>query len=179
MRSGGGKQVIATATRNPKAPGGTAAAPRATIQPPPAVRLNEVMTHPAVAGSTGGDLLPDRLDTWIELYNAGPRAVDLLGWRLVSVGQGITQTYTITTTVTLLRGEHLVMYESQTGLDLSPAGGALQLWTRQGRLGDAVRLPALPPGASYSRDTLGQWHADWPPSPGATNVRPAAVPRKN
>jgi hypothetical protein len=38
---------------------------------------------------------------------------------------------------------------------------------------DAVAFGQLAANASYSRDELGTWHSDWPPSPGAANQPPA------
>jgi hypothetical protein len=61
------------------------------------------------------------------------------------------------------------LHSRTTGLALEDSGDAVRLLDPDGTVLDAVAFGELAPNASYSRDEVGVWHADWPPSPGLPN----------
>jgi hypothetical protein len=80
--------------------------------------------------------------------------------------------YIITGTVVISPGSFIMLSRQETGLILPDAGGQLRLLQPDSTVVDVVTFGPLPPDASYSRDETGQWHADWPPSPGGPNMPP-------
>jgi hypothetical protein len=154
-------------TATPVPPTATPEPPTATPEPTPVkqlVLINEILSVP---GETDwdGDGVPSVSDEWIELLNAGDRNVNLAGWTLVS-GQ---QAYVLPGGLVLKPNGILVLYQKQTGIVLGDDGGQIQLLGPKGRVRDSAIFGPLGPDASYSRDALGVWHADWPPSPGRPN----------
>ena len=132
------------------------------------MRLNEVLPAPGTV-DWDEDGSADEQDEWIELYNAGPDAFDLNGWFLDDKKEGSKPHQIITGTV-LLPGEFAVFYRQQTGIILDDDGDEVRLIDPDGTVVDVVILDAFDPEASCSRDGDGDWHADWPPSPGALNL---------
>jgi hypothetical protein len=149
--------------------------PTATATPPSGgVRLNEVLPAPGTV-DWDGDGAANELDEWIELYNAGSEPVDLSGW-LLDDGEEGSEPYPIVSGTVLLPGELAVFYRQQTGITLDDDGDQVRLSDADGTAVDAVILDALAGDASYSRDEAGDWHADWPPSPGALNLPSKTTP---
>lgn len=64
--------------------------------------------------------------------------------------------------------QFLVFYGAQLGLSLN-GGGEVRLRDATGQIVDRVKYDAISDARSYSRDASGDWHTDWPPSPGAPN----------
>jgi hypothetical protein len=168
-----------TATPEPTLPPTPTPEPTLTPTPTPeptperiGVRLNEILPAPA-AVDWGRDGTADELDEWIELYNAGPIAVDLGGWLLDSSESNAARDnmpYVIPEGTILWPGEFLIFYRQQTGILLQDEGGELRLRIPSGMLVETVTFGQLAADASYSRDDGGEWHTDWPPSPGSTNL---------
>jgi hypothetical protein len=48
----------------------------------------------------------------------------------------------------------------------------VRLLDKKGISVSRVMVPELATDASYSLDDAGQWHEDWPPSPGQVNAPP-------
>lgn len=105
-------------------------------------------------------------DQWIEVANLSQGALDIGGWSLDNNGNG-NFAFPIGT---VLQPEQIaVFYGSQTGLNLSDETDQVRLKDAKGRLIDRVKYERLPNDASTSRDAVGNWHTDWPPSPGTPN----------
>jgi hypothetical protein len=100
--------------------------------------------------------------------------VDLGGWSL-DTGRGRGRAYRIPRGTLLRPGAYLVLYRAQTGLALDDTNGQVRLLDAAGRLVDSVTYGALPADRSISRDALGLWHTDRPPSPGAANLLPTTT----
>jgi hypothetical protein len=157
-----------TATTEPAEPTAT---PTLTPTPEPVtntVRLNEVMPVPAQDG------IVDELEEWIELYNAGSSVIDLSGWFLDD-GAGGSDPYQIHEGATLAPGAFILFHGRITNIALDDTGDEVRLLNPDGEVTSAVTFGRLAPNASYSRDEIGNWHADWSPSPGAPNHPPTAV----
>lgn len=141
--------------------------PTETPEPTPVlarVLINELLPVPS-AMDWDGDGTAGEIDEWIELVNIGDRAVKLGGWSIV----GGERAYVLPEGFVLESGEFLVLFRTQTGFVLDDSGGKIQLLDRQAKVRDDASYPALQADASYSRDKLGVWHLDWPPSPGRPN----------
>ena len=149
--------------------------PTPTPEPTPeriGVRLNEILPAPA-AVDWDRDGTADELDEWIELYNAGPIAVDLGGWLLHSSENNTPREnapYVIPAGTILQPGEFVIFYRHQTGILLQDEGGELRLRIPSGMWVETITFGQLTADASYSRDDGGEWHTGWPPSPGSTNL---------
>jgi hypothetical protein len=152
------------------------ATPEPTVVPPtptppftPAgVGINEILPVPAPV-DVDGDGVPDELDEWIELYNAGSTAVSLGGW-LLDDGEGGSAPYQIPEAVVLQPGAFAVFGGQETRIVLDDSGDTVRLSASEGTVVDAVTFGPLAPNASYSRGEDGTWHTDWPPSPGRPNL---------
>ena len=142
--------------------------------PPPVVYLNEVLPAPA-AVDWDEDGTADDLDEWIELYNAGTTAIDLGGWSLDD-GVDDTAPYLIPEGTVLEPGTFVVFYRQETGIVLEDGGGEVRLIGSDGAVMDSVVFGALAADSSYSRDEAGDWHYDWPPSPGEPNLPSQPTP---
>ena len=138
--------------------------PTATPSPTatqPIVWINEIyVPDPQIQGE----------DEWVELYNADGDQVDLDGWVLQA---GETLSHSLSIGSLLPPGAFVVLYGQQTGLSLEDAGGELRLIRPDATLADIVQYPPISPTHSYSRDSAGVWHTDWPPSPGEPNAPPS------
>lgn len=103
------------------------------------VVLNEVMADPAQDWSpTDGNEAYDSLDDeWLEVYNTGPAAVDLAGWRLSdAVGEWRYQFQGV-----LAAGAHLVVYGNEA-YDWEEANGFPKSGLSLNNSGDTVTLTA-------------------------------------
>jgi hypothetical protein len=145
--------------------------PTPTPEPgPSSVFINEVLPVPAQDG------IIDELDEWIELHNAGTGAVDLSGWFLDD-GEGDSEPYRMVDGLVLQPGAFLVLHGRTTGLVLNDSGDTVRLLNPDGVVVDAVAFDELAQNANQSRDELGGWHDDWPPSPGEPNQPPPLIRR--
>jgi hypothetical protein len=138
-----------------------------TTEPPPRVRLNEVLPEPR-AIDWDGDGYADDEDEWIELYNAERRAVDLGGW-LLDNGKGWSAPYEIPHGTVLEGGGYLVLYRSATGIVLEDGGDRVRLLTPRGVVVDKVAFGWVGPDSSYARGRDGAWQIYRSPSPGKPN----------
>jgi hypothetical protein len=111
-------------------------------------------------------------DEWIELYNGSGSSVNIGGWSLDS-GRSGGRSYRIPRGTVLRPGAYLLLYSSRTGLALDDANGQVRLLDAARRVVDSVVYGPLPADGSVSRDELGVWHTDLPPSPGAASLSPA------
>jgi len=121
----------------------------------------------------------NKQDQWIEVWNTLTRTVDVGGWILDTGGNSAIR-YRIPAKTNLQPGAFLVLFRRQSGLELDDSGGTVRLLDPSGVLLDSATYVHLGPDASYSRDTSGNWHSDWPPSPGRPNLAPlpALSPRR-
>jgi len=106
---------------------------------------------------------------WIELYNRGPVPVGLGGWTLAAQDPAGAPRYQLPGGTMIPAGGYLVFYGSQTGITLTGRGSRLTLIDQLGRQVDSVVIGTISPGDSYSRDSSGAWHGNWPPTPGRPN----------
>ena len=132
------------------------------------VRLNEIMTAPGTV-DWNDDGLNDEGDVWIELANTARKSLEIGGWSLV-LGTQDDESYEFPPGTSLASDAYLILYQSQSSIDLAIEGGTLRLVDAEGEVVDTVVYPALPADISYSRDRVGRWHDDWPASPGAPNL---------
>jgi hypothetical protein len=162
------KAPRATAVQKPRPPVAPAKPAPSAIPAPalPAFRLNEVLTIPADVNAAGD------ARQWVELFNGYDRPLALRGWSLTAGSGANLQIFALPDGLVMQPGEYLVLGSRLTGLSLQPGGDVLRLVGPAGQPADAVIVPALDPGDSYSRDREGAWHDDWAPSPGSLNMRP-------
>jgi len=137
------------------------------------VRLNEILPVPGTTDWDGNGIANGR-DEWVELYNAGLRAVDLSGWFLEDVGSeanGVHQSllYRIPAATVLEPDEFLVLYRQKTGIALGDGGGEVKLINPKRKVVDSVVFGEIAPDASYSRSEDGAWYISNRPSPGWPN----------
>lgn len=149
--------------------------PTPTVLPVGAGLFNEILTNPKNV-DWDGDGTAGPLDEWIELYNPSRRPVDLSGWRISLSGVRGIAYYEFPKGTRIAAGGYLVLYYKDSNLRLPDGPTQLLLTDANGRLVGRVSIPALAPDASYSKDTAGNWHSDWPPTPGRVNL-PSATPR--
>lgn len=104
-----------------------------------AIVLNEVLADPARDWSpTDGDDTYDSLDDeWVEIYNTGPSAVDLTGWRLTDA----TGEWRFGFEGALAAGAHLVVYGNES-YDWEEANGYPKYGLSLNNGGDTVKLVA-------------------------------------
>jgi hypothetical protein len=108
------------------------------------------------------------MDEWIELYNSGKQIINLSGWSIF-VGLSEERAFQFPEETVIRSDHYLVLYRSETDLDLPESGGEVYLSNNNDQLVDVAVYPALPVDASFSRDNFGRWHSEWPPSPGKFN----------
>ena len=160
-----------TPTATPTTPAPPTDTPTATVTTAPSdaqVVVNEVLPAPvSVDWNNDGEI--NERDQWIEVANLSQSAVDVSGWSLDNGGSG---NFVIPTGTVLQPQQIVVLYGGQTGLYLSDETDQVRLQEAGGRMIAWVKYGRLPGDASYSRDTVGNWHADWLPSPGAPNTQP-------
>lgn len=121
----------------------------------------------------GGGHVPD----WIEVYNPGPKAIDLQGYALVTTGR----THRIDATIPIAPGGHQVLWcdrhpeEGPDHLDLKlqrEGGSVLLIGPDRRTMCDVYSWSALPSGVSIGRlrDGEREWGYFAEPTPGASNV---------
>ena len=128
----------------------------------------------------GGGALPD----WIEVYNPGPKAVELQGFTLVSTGR----THRITAPLTIAAKSFSVLWcdrqpdrgPDHLDLKLPREGGSLLLIDPDRRtVRDFYSWRSLPAGVSLGRLTDGgaEWGFFTAPTPGGSNQRSQGATR--
>ena len=162
------------------------------------VVINELMADPASDWSpTDGDLVYHSLDDeWLEIYNTGPDAVDISGWRLRDAISDSSWKYEFSGT--LEPGEMVVVYGNESydwedahgylknGLSLNNGGDTITLVRDDGTVADIVEYTGseVRDDCSWGRmpDGSGDWWlfdqlnpmsppaTDLPPTPGDTNT---------
>lgn len=138
--------------------------------PSTGLRLSEILSNPRDIDWDGNSIANAR-DQWIELYNAGPSAVDLTGWSLDDA-KGGSKPFRFQQPTLLAANAYLVLYRNNTGLVLDTKRDQVRLLDPSGRLVDSIILGPMEPDTSLSRGADGTWHQDWPPSPGHANSLP-------
>jgi hypothetical protein len=108
-------------------------------------------------------------DEWIELHNPTARPVDVSRWTIEAPGRRLSLSYRLPRGTIIPANGYLTLFQRETRLVLDDQGGTLRLFDASGTPVDSVRFPALKADASYSRDSTGVWHTDWPPTPGQPN----------
>jgi hypothetical protein len=137
---------------------------------PGKIVINEVLIRPHYDWQGTGGVNPD--DEFIELYNIGPRAVNLRGWILDDLPSEGSAPFELPAR-TLQPGEYVVFFRSKTHIALNDSGDSVRLLDPSGILVDAItylRVRAanlsygrLPDGAS--RLLYGLW-----PTPRSSNL---------
>jgi hypothetical protein len=173
-----GQTITPTMTVTPEPPTATSTlipTPPPTPTPTPVpvvtlagVRINEVM--PVTDTADANDMVGTS-DEWIELFNAGPAAADLSDW-LLDDAEGDSAPYQIPAGTLLQPGTFALFFGNDTGIILDDSGDEVRLMEPGGMVTDSVVFGPLTPNSSFSRDESGAWHADWEPSPGASNLPP-------
>ncbi len=151
----------ATATAVPTDTPTVTDTPTATPQPH-TVLINEIMAAP-----------DSGMPEWIELYNTGGKAVDVIGWiiRRTSLS-GTVQRQTLDGVTVEPGGFAIIKY---SGSFLTNSGATLELLDPQEQLVyDPVDYPELAKNQVYARtqDGGGEWSLDYLASPGAPNTPP-------
>lgn len=127
----------------------------------PQLRLNELLPNP----------LGDDAQEFIEVWNAGTAAVELVGWAIVD---GTGKRFAFAAGALPAQSGRSMLY-AETALRLVNTGGHLELIAPDGSVADAVTYASpVPEGQSYARFES-SWQ--WTPvlTPGAANDRGAVV----
>lgn len=125
-----------------------------------AVQLAELLPNPASPAT-------DAADEFIEVYNAGPEAIDLTGYRFV-VGSTSQRSYTLQG-IAIAPGEYYALFSAQTKLALGNAGSTVKLLDANGTALDEVAYDAAAEGQAYAWDGQG-WQWTTAPTPGQANT---------
>ena len=160
--------------------------PTATLTATPGVypdglSLNEFMPDPA--SDWNGDGAADQDDEYIELYNANDFAVDLSGWRLDDMDDGLRMApdgsppYTVPAGTTIQARGFLLFFRSQTGIALNNDGDWVRLLRPDGAVVEAVEYSTSRDDQAYSKSVDGgaSWTRSYPPTPGGSNT-PGGTP---
>ncbi len=103
---------------------------------PGKVVINEVLIRPHYDWEGKGGVTTG--DEFIELYNIGPRAVDLSGWALDDVEAGGSSPYELPPRV-LRPGSYAVFFRSRTRIALNDTGDTVRLLAPDGRVVDQIQ----------------------------------------
>ncbi len=140
--------------------------------PEPKLSINELMADNETAYTPDGQNWPD----WIELYNAGPGAVDLTGWGIID-GED-DPPYVLPAGLTIAEGVFLLLYAdgSTDGgvhlpFSLRSTGEQLLLFNPSGRRVDWVDFGDQLQDISASRAVDGSDKDGWLYVPGGTPGR--------
>jgi hypothetical protein len=144
----------------------------------PGLRLNEILPRPGLV-DWNGDGTADAEDEWVELYNAGPAAVDLTGWQLDDIANGGSAPYTFPAGTTLAPGAFALIFRSDSNVALNNDADTVRLLGPDGALADSFSYSNPAADRSYSRMADGAWTDTYPPSPGRPNqpATPTPTPR--
>ncbi len=137
---------------------------------PGRVVINEVLIRPHYDWNRSGEA--DLGDEFIELFNAGPGAVNLSGWILDDIAGGGSGPYSIPHGI-ILPGKRVAFFRSETRISLNDAGDVVRLMAPDGRVIDQIRyIRVRAYNLSYGRLPDGSSnlaYALWP-TPGSRNV---------
>ena len=139
--------------------------------PPPLVAINEFVPRPGHDWNNDGEV--NVLDEYIEIINHGTINVNLSGYSLDDEANIGSSPYRLPS-VTIVPGERIVFYASETGLLLSDGGDGVRLLKANGQLADAYNYTvARYPDQSYCRlpdnGGLDDWNQNCFPTPGLQN----------
>ncbi len=135
----------------------------------------------ATTGKTAGDktvviteLLPnpegsDAEEEWIELWNNGAGAVNLLGW-ILDDGEGGSRPYKFADDHYLAPGGYYLLSREDSGIALNNAKDRVRLTAAGGELIDEVGYERAMLGRSYARSKGGSWTWSDRLTPGSTNI---------
>lgn len=149
--------------------------PTPTVTPTPTpdphwVTLNEFLPNPYVIDWNGdGELGSD--DEWVELHNCADIAVDVSGWVLDDEADDGSRIYFLPAGTVIPPHGYLLLFGSQTGLNLANTKEVVRLLYRDGSLLEEYRYYATWHDRSFSRtvDGGGDWTIWYPPTPGEAN----------
>ncbi len=146
-----------------------------------AIDADTLMINELIAAARSGFRDEDgELSDWIELYNAGPEAIDLSHYAL-SDNETRPVKWVFPQGAWIPPGGYYLVFCSgkdkalasafpHANFSLSAEGETLTLSTRQGQLVDRILFPSLPADQSYGRNPLnGSWQVFSIPTPGASN----------
>lgn len=103
---------------------------------PGKVVINEVLIRPHYDWEGKGGVTTD--DEFIELYNIGPRAVNLSGWALDDVESAGSSPYELPPRV-LRPGAYAVFFRSRSRIALNDTGDTVRLLAPDGRVVDQIQ----------------------------------------
>jgi hypothetical protein len=119
------------------------------------ILISEWLPNPAGADAAG---------EWVELWNSGPAAASLSGWRLTSDSQKF-----FVLDGSLAPGARLVVHRKESKIALRNSDGRLALYDASGHLADKASFTgSAPEGESANRAEAGMFFAA--PTPGAANA---------
>ncbi|MFZ2486612.1 MAG: lamin tail domain-containing protein, partial [Anaerolineae bacterium] len=139
------------------------------------VTLNEFMPDPTSDWNGDGTATQD--DEYIELYNANDFVVDLSGWQLDDLDDGLraqpdgSPPYPLPAGSTIPPHGFLLVFASESNLALNNGGDWVRLLRPDGVLVEAFEYTASRDDEAYSKTVDGgdAWTRTYPPSPGASN----------
>jgi hypothetical protein len=142
---------------------------------PDGVSLNEYMPDPA--SDWNGDGAADQNDEYVEMFNANDFEVDLSGWRLDDVDDGLrampdgSPPYALPLGTTIPARSFLIFFRSQSGIALNNEGDWVRLLRPDGVVVEAVEYSASRDDQAYSKTLDGgsDWTRSYPPTPGGSN----------
>ena len=137
---------------------------------PGRVVINEVLIRPHYDWEGAGGVTS--ADEFIELYNLGPSAVFLLGWKLDDIPDGGSRPYTLSG-VTISPGGYAVFFRSRTHIALNDSGDTVRLLAPDGQVIDQIRyLRVRAYNLSYGRLPDGSDHLAYGlwPTPRRSNL---------
>jgi hypothetical protein len=137
---------------------------------PGRVVINEVLIRPHYDWEGAGGVTS--ADEFIELYNLGPSAVFLLGWKLDDIPDGGSRPYTLPG-VTISPGGYAVFFRSRTHIALNDSGDTVRLLAPDGQVIDQIRyLRVRAYNLSYGRLPDGSGHLAYGlwPTPRRSNL---------
>ncbi len=134
------------------------------------VRISEIMPAPQL--DYNGDGVVDNDDEFIELENLDPGPASLAGWQLSDRRGDETpgRRYTFGGGAFIGGGQRLVIWRSESRLNMNNQDDYVRLLDPEGREVDAVGW-SVAPGGSIGRDEeSGDWQHDTVPTPGEINL---------
>ncbi len=111
----------------------------------------------------------DEEGEWIELYNQGQSQINLLSWSLDD-SHGGSKPYKFLSDFWLGQGMFYMVERSESRLALNNSGDSVRLFNDLNELVDNVQYGASVEGASYVRNSNGQWVWTNVLTPGEENV---------
>ncbi len=137
---------------------------------PGRIVINEVLIRPHYDWEGKGGV--DTRDEFIELYNRGPRPVNIRGWWLDDIRDGCSKPHDLPS-ITIDPGGYTVFFRSWTHIALNDTGDTVRLLAPDGRLIDQISyLKVRAYNLSYGRLPDGSRHLKYGlwPTPGWQNI---------